>query len=191
MSQGFNSIAGIDEAGRGPWAGPVVAAAVILDKDNIPTGLQDSKKMSAKKRELLFDAIKERSIIGVGMCNIEEIDRLNILQASLKAMTKALDKLTSCATYALIDGNKCPSVDIPCQAVVRGDGTVLSIAAASIIAKVTRDRIMQDLGAEFPGYGWERNMGYGTKEHREGLVAHGITPHHRRSFAPIKALLET
>ena len=188
-AQGYHYIAGIDEAGRGPWAGPVVAAAVILEKDDIPEGLHDSKKISPGKREKIFDSLTEKADIGIGIIDFEEIDQLNILQASLKAMQLALSQLSSPPCYALIDGNKCPDLPIPSQAVIKGDSQVMSIAAASIIAKVTRDRIMKKIGAEFPGYGWERNMGYGTKEHAEALLKLGVTPHHRRSFAPVKKLL--
>lgn len=187
--KGLGDIAGIDEAGRGPWAGPVVAAAVILQKNNIPEGLHDSKKLTARKRGILFEHLTEKADIGIGIINVDEIDRINILQASLKAMQLAVSNLSTPPSYALIDGNKCPELMMPAQAVIKGDGKVLSIAAASIIAKVTRDTLMGDLGAEFPGYGWERNMGYGTKEHAKGLDELGVTPHHRRSFAPIKKIL--
>jgi len=191
QEKGLHHIAGIDEAGRGPWAGPVVAAAVILQKNNIPEGLHDSKKLTARKRGILFESLQEKADIGIGIINVDEIDKINILQASLKAMQLAVRKLEIPPSYALIDGNKCPELIMPSQAIIKGDGKVLSIAAASIIAKVTRDNIMCDLGAEFPGYGWERNMGYGTKEHASGLEKLGVTPHHRRSFAPIKKRLDS
>jgi ribonuclease HII len=183
-------VAGIDEAGRGPWAGPVVAAAVILDSRNIPTGLNDSKKLTAAKREMLYAQLLEQAKTGVGIATVEEIDALNILQASLLAMRRACEMLPEKPDIALVDGNRAP--DLPCtvQTVVGGDAKSLSIAAASIIAKVTRDRLMAELAQEFPHYGWEKNAGYGTAAHQKGLAGHGITIHHRRSFAPIRALLE-
>lgn len=179
-------IAGVDEAGRGPWAGPVVAAAVILDTKNIPFGINDSKKLTDKKREVLYDVIMETSQVGIGIVGAEEIDRINILQASLLAMQQAVAELPHYPDIALIDGNKAPLLRCKTQTVVKGDAKSLSIAAASIIAKVTRDRIMRQLSLEFPAYGWERNAGYGTKIHQEALATHGITVHHRRSFGPCK-----
>jgi len=183
-------VAGIDEAGRGPWAGPVVAAAVILDAAAVPAGLNDSKKLSAKRREALFEAIIGTAKVGVGMVGPDEIDRINILAATEDAMGRALAALPCSPDLALIDGNRVPAgFGCPAESIVKGDARSCSIAAASIIAKVTRDRIMAGLAAEFPGYGWERNAGYGTAEHRAALTRLGVTPHHRRSFAPIRNIL--
>lgn len=182
-------VAGIDEAGRGPWAGPVVAAAAILDPDRLPAKLaarlDDSKKLKRTVREELLTALEGCADIGVGMADIAEIDRLNILQATMLAMQRAVASLPHLPEYALIDGNRAPDLPVPAQTVVKGDSRCLSIAAASIVAKVTRDRIMDTLAQEHPGYGWERNAGYGTAEHRAALERLGVTPHHRRSFAPI------
>jgi ribonuclease HII len=183
-------VAGIDEAGRGPWSGPVVAAAVILDPDNIPAGLNDSKKLSEKKRDSLFDVISTNAHVGVGIADETRIDRDNILQATLWAMAQAASALPLSPVAALIDGNFCPNLNCPTEALVKGDARSLSIAAASIIAKVTRDRIMIDLAEKYPGYGWQRNKGYGTAEHIKGIKLHGITPHHRRSFRPIRQAIE-
>lgn len=183
-------VCGIDEAGRGPWAGPVVAGAVILDPLNIPEGLNDSKKLTAKRRDALFDAINETALVGIGIATVEEIDEINILQATFLAMRRAAEALSQRPSYALIDGNKVPpNLICEAQAIVKGDGRSLSIAAASIIAKVTRDRIMVTLAQQFPGYGWERNAGYGVKAHQEGLNRLGVTPHHRVSFKPIHKML--
>lgn len=184
-------VAGIDEAGRGPWAGPVVAGAVILDAGNIPAGLNDSKVLSEQKREELFEKIMETAVVGVGIADVDRIDTDNILQATFWAMTQACEALDTRPAAALIDGNRCPK-GLPCPAhpLIRGDALSLSIAAASIIAKVTRDRIMRDLSQAHPAYGWGRNKGYGTREHSSALQAHGVTEHHRRSFKPIRALLE-
>jgi ribonuclease HII len=186
------TICGIDEAGRGPWAGPVVAAAVVLDRGNIPPGLNDSKKLTAARRGALFDVIRASASVGVGIASVEEIDALNILRANDQAMLRAIEALNPAPDAALIDGNRVPP-GWPCraQALVGGDGLSLSIAAASIIAKVTRDRIMADLAAAHPGYGWERNKGYGTTEHRAALERLGVTPHHRRSFRPIHNILRS
>lgn len=183
-------VAGIDEAGRGPWAGPVVAAAVILNKERLPSGINDSKKLSAARRDVLFDAILMNAATGVGIATVEEIDRLNILEATKLAMQRAVASLTVAPDMALVDGNRAPLVPCKVQTIVGGDAKSLSIAAASIVAKVTRDRIMQELAVQFPGYGWERNAGYGTASHQQALATLGVTPHHRRSFAPIRALLE-
>jgi len=182
-------IAGVDEVGRGPWAGPVVAAAVILKREYVPDGLDDSKALSKARREALFEAIQEHAIIGYGSASVEEIDDINILQASLLAMTRAVEALGVAPHIALIDGNRAPRLACPARPVVKGDSRSLSIAAASIIAKVTRDRLMADLACEHPAYGWERNAGYGTREHQEGLKLVGICHHHRKSFAPIRQLM--
>jgi ribonuclease HII len=188
-------VAGIDEAGRGPWAGPVVAVAVILDRQTMPemlrVGLDDSKKLSRARREALFAALPGHAVIGVGRAEVEEIDRLNILQATLLAMSRAVDALAVRPASALVDGNRPPALQCPLKCVVGGDGRSLSIAAASIVAKVTRDRLMAELDAVHPGYGWARNVGYGTAQHRAALAELGVTNHHRRSFAPIARLLET
>ncbi len=182
-------VAGIDEAGRGPWAGPVVAAAVILDPAHVPEGLDDSKKLSAHKREALYGALQEHAVIGVGIADVEEIDRNNILGATFHAMQRALAGLAQAPGAALIDGNKAPALPCPAHCIIGGDGCSPVIAAASIIAKVTRDRIMAELALTHPGYGWETNMGYGTKAHADGLARLGVTAHHRKSFKPVQALL--
>lgn len=183
-------VAGIDEAGRGPWAGPVVAAAVILYPDNIPVGLNDSKKLSAKARDRLYEEIMESAHVGVGVGDVGLIDTDNILRATLWAMAQAFEALPSSATSALIDGNKSPDLPCPAECLIKGDGRSFSIAAASIIAKVTRDRMMVELADVHPGYGWERNKGYGTAEHQAALTRLGVTPHHRRSFKPVKLVIE-
>jgi len=193
-SDGFSIIAGVDEAGRGPWCGPVVAGAAILDPATLPDdllkGLDDSKKLKAEKREALLERLHDHAVIGVGQASVEEIDQMNILAATMLAMSRAVEDLGQPIDLALIDGNKTPNLDCQACAIVKGDGRSLSIAAASIVAKVTRDKIMEKLGEEYPGYGWENNAGYGTQQHQEALAQFGVTPHHRRSFAPIRKLLE-
>jgi ribonuclease HII len=179
---------GIDEAGRGPWAGPVVAAAVILDPKNIPPGLNDSKKLNAARREALFDPILQTATVGVGIVNAAAIDEINILQATYLAMSKAIMALKQQPTLALIDGNRAPKISIRTQTIIGGDAKSLSIAAASIIAKVTRDRMMHDLDRQYPGYGFANHKGYGTAHHMESLQRLGSCPEHRRSFAPIAKL---
>jgi len=188
--RGLRTIAGVDEVGRGPLAGPVVAAAVILDPARLPPGLDDSKRLTAARREALAPAIRDAGIWALGMASVAEIDALNILRASHLAMCRALAALPVPPDLALIDGNLLPR-DLPCPgiAVIRGDGRSLSIAAASILAKVARDRIMTELDRDFPGYGWARNMGYPSAGHRAALKTLGLTPHHRTSFAPIRAML--
>lgn len=184
-------VTGIDEAGRGPWAGPVVAAAVILDAENIPAGLNDSKVLSEQVRESLFGTIMDSAIVGVGIADVARIDRDNILQATFWAMTQACEALSSRPAAALIDGNRCPkTLSCPSHPLIRGDALSLSVAAASIIAKVTRDRIMRRLACSHPVYGWDSNKGYGTREHSDALMAHGVTVHHRRSFRPIRMQIE-
>ena len=192
-------IAGVDEAGRGPWAGPVSAAAVVLDQANLPDalrdGLDDSKKLSPRARDTLFDALHEQARlgnvdIGVGLSSVAEIERDNILAATMTAMARAVTDLDRPVDIALVDGNRVPNLTCTVQTVVKGDQRSLSIAAASIIAKVTRDWIMAELDAQHPGYGWAHNAGYGTAEHRAALLQLGVTPHHRRSFKPIAALLK-
>ena len=186
-------VAGIDEAGRGPWAGPVVAAAVILDPAALPSslagGIDDSKALSPARRLDLYCGLLDRAEIGVGAASVREIEEDNILGATLTAMARALAALPRPPSAVLVDGNRAP--DLPCrvETVVGGDSRSLSIAAASIVAKVTRDGIMARLSARYPQFAWERNAGYGTAEHRRALERHGPTPHHRHSFAPIRALL--
>ena len=183
-------VAGIDEAGRGPWAGPVVAAAVVLDAAQVPEGLDDSKKLTAKRREARFEEISELAEVGVGIASVEEIDRMNIARANDLAMARAVEALPLRPAFLLIDGNWVPrDLDIAARAIPKGDTLSLSIAAASIIAKVTRDRIMRALAEAHPGYGWERNQGYGTAEHAAALARIGVTEHHRRSFKPIHNIL--
>ena len=187
-------IAGVDEAGRGPWAGPVVAGAVILDRaklgDALILGLDDSKKLKPEKRQELFTILQGCATIGVGIADVDEIDKNNILQATMLAMARAVDGLKITPTVALVDGNRAPKLNCQVRTVIRGDGISLSIAAASIIAKVTRDKIMGELAGLNPGYGWETNQGYGTKAHQLGLQKLGITSHHRKSFAPIRVIVE-
>ena len=186
-------VAGIDEAGRGPWAGPVVAAAVVLDATALPEMLaariDDSKKLSGSARRSIATELHTCARIGIGAAARSEIDDINILAATMLAMRRAVDGLALVPDFALIDGNQTPVLPCPARAVVKGDAKSLSIAAASIIAKVTRDLIMTRLAARYPGFGWERNAGYGTAEHRAGLNCKGVTPHHRRSFAPIRHIL--
>jgi ribonuclease HII len=183
--QCYGPVCGVDEAGRGPLAGPVVAAAVILTPARIPEGLNDSKALSSKQRELLLNMIEKNAIIGIGISEPEEIDRINILGATLIAMKRAVLALPELPDMALIDGNKCP--DLPCEAqtIVKGDSRSLSIAAASIVAKVTRDSLMVEADARFPGYGLAGHKGYPTKSHIEALKRLGATPIHRRSFKPV------
>ncbi len=182
-------IAGVDEAGRGPWAGPVVAAAVILDPACIPDGLNDSKKLSEAKRNRLFEIITQCADVGVGIADVAEIDELNILRATFLAMDRAVNELTEPPGLALIDGSQRPPLACACETVIKGDGKSVSIAAASIIAKVTRDRMMEELDAQMPQYHWRQNKGYGTKQHRDALEGNGVSRHHRRSFKPIAELV--
>jgi len=183
-------ICGVDEVGRGPLAGPVVAAAVILDRRRIPKGLNDSKQLSEEDREELYPRIMETAIaVGVGEASVGEIDLINIRQATHMAMARAVRALSVAAQFALVDGNDPPPLPCRCDTLIGGDGRSVSIAAASIIAKVTRDRMMVALHDDHPGYNWRSNKGYGTPEHYAGLKAHGVTQHHRRSFGPIRAIL--
>lgn len=183
-------VAGVDEAGRGPLAGPVVAAAVILDDQDPIDGVADSKSLSAARRERLCDAIRARALcLGVGVASVEEIDRLNILQATLLAMQRAVAGLRLRPSLVLVDGNRLPVLDMRAEAVVRGDATVAAIAAASIVAKVTRDRLMDEAHATYPAYGFDRHRGYGTAQHLHALWQLGPTPWHRRSFAPVAEAL--
>ena len=190
MRRGHYLVAGIDEVGRGPLAGPVTAAAVCLDPENIPPGLNDSKLLTRAQRESLSALILASAEVAVAHAEVEEIEAINILQASHLAMCRALDALPRRARLALVDGPVLPPA-LRCAgtAIVGGDGRSLSIAAASIVAKVTRDRLMAGLALRHPGYGWERNAGYATKEHRAALLNLGITPAHRRTFAPVHHIL--
>ncbi len=184
------NVCGVDEVGRGPLAGPVVAAAVILDPDNIPEGLNDSKKLSAKKRAILFDKIMDTALaISVAEASVEEIDTINILQASMLAMRRAVKNLPLKAQSALVDGNSDPRLDLPTLCLIKGDARSFSIAAASIIAKKIRDEKMAKLAEIYPNYGWEKNAGYGVPAHMKGLELVGITPFHRKSFAPVLKIL--
>ncbi|MGO1118913.1 ribonuclease HII [Rhodovibrionaceae bacterium A322] len=195
-------IIGVDEAGRGPWAGPVVAGAVWMNPAGLPqdllAALDDSKKLSEKKRAMLHDRLLEISCapegksclqLGIGLASAEEIDEINILQATFLAMTRAVEKIESKIDAALIDGNKSPKLPFPCHPLIKGDGKSFSIAAASILAKTHRDRLMERLATRYPGYGWESNKGYGTRAHQAGLKELGTTPEHRRSFRPIRETL--
>lgn len=183
-------IAGVDEAGRGPLAGPVVAAAVVLDRKRIPKGINDSKQMQAEAREEAYERILDKAVaVGVGEASVDEIDLLNIRQATHLAMARAVRVLAVAAQFALVDGNDAPALPCPCDTLVDGDARSVSIAAASIIAKVTRDRMMARLHDEFPGYGWRRNKGYSTEEHLAALIRLGPCLHHRRSFAPVHNIL--
>jgi len=182
-------VAGVDEAGRGPWAGPVVAAAVILNPHCTPAGIRDSKTLSEKRRKDLASALWKVARIGVGLASVDEIDTMNVGKASLLAMARAVASLPAAPSVCIIDGKLKPKLACPAYTVVKGDAKSLSIAAASIIAKTTRDRMMRELAREFPHYAWEKNKGYGVEEHRLALAAYGVTPHHRRSFAPIHNML--
>ena len=189
-ARGFLRVAGVDEAGRGPLAGPVVAAAVILDPAVLPESIQDSKQVSPKKRAGLFKLISQQAMVGVGQASVEEIDAINILAASHLAMCRAIEALPETPDHVLIDGNMIPrDLSRPATPIVKGDTLSLSIAAASIVAKTRRDAIMWDLAQQCPGYGWETNQGYPTKCHKEALRNLGVTPHHRRSFKPVHNML--
>jgi ribonuclease HII len=190
LAQRDGPVAGVDEAGRGPLAGPVIAAAVIFEKKRIPKGLNDSKQMTAEARENAYVAIMARAVcVGIGEASVDEIDLVNIRQATHLAMARAIRALAIAPTFALVDGNDAPALPCPCDTIIGGDARSVSIAAASIIAKVTRDRMMQALHDEHPGYGWLRNKGYGTGEHLEALTRLGPCLHHRRSFAPVHNIL--
>lgn len=187
---GGGPIVGIDEAGRGPWAGPVIAAAVVLDPDNLPAGIADSKQLDADQREVVYQRIKAQAVaVGIAIADPDRIDRDNILNATLWAMVEAVKQLALKPRLALVDGNKLPRLSFPARAIVKGDAKCLSIAAASIMAKVTRDRIMVDLARTCPGYGFERHKGYGTPEHKDAIARLGVTPYHRRSFKPVQLAL--
>ena len=180
-------VCGVDEAGRGPLAGPVVAAAVIfINPRRIPRGIDDSKRLAPEQRERLAQKIMAVAEFGIGQADVAEIDRLNILYAAMLAMQRAIAALARAPEHVLVDGNRSPAVACPATTVVGGDGLSLSIAAASIVAKVTRDRLMVQLSQAYPGYGWERNAGYGTPEHLAALARLGPTAQHRQSFAPVR-----
>jgi len=181
-------LAGMDEAGCAPLAGPVVAAAVILDRCRFPRGIDDSNALKASARETICAKLRQMAVVGVGIASVEEIDEINIFQARLLAMKRAVDALGVDPAMVLVDGNRCPDWDRPSLAIVGGDAKCRSIAAASIVAKVTRDAIMADHARDFPGYGWETNQGYPTPAHRRALSELGPTPLHRRSFAPVRQL---
>jgi ribonuclease HII len=188
LAAGQVPVCGIDEAGRGPWAGPVVAAAVILDPERLLPGLNDSKRLTEAQREALFDPIMATARVGIGIAEVERIDRDNILAATLWAMAEAVAQLGA-VSLALVDGNRAPKLPCKVTTIVSGDSLSLSIAAASIIAKVTRDQIMRDHHQSFPHYGFARHKGYGTAFHAAALQQYGPCPIHRRSFAPVAALL--
>jgi ribonuclease HII len=183
-------IAGVDEAGRGPLAGPVVAAAVILDDQNPIRGLADSKVLTARKRELLYDEIRAKALCcSIAQASVEEIDEINILQATMLAMRRAVEGLRLKPAKVLVDGNRLPVLDALAEAIVKGDSKVAAISAASILAKVTRDRWCAELDAQYPQYGFAGHKGYGTAEHLRALQTHGACPQHRRSFAPVAKVL--
>lgn len=183
--------AGVDEAGRGPLAGPVCAAAVILDPERPIEGLADSKKLTAKKREALAPLIKERALAwSVAWASVEEIDELNILRATMLAMRRAVEGLSTEPELVLVDGNRTPEIPFRVEAIVKGDAKVPAISAASILAKTERDRVMTELDAEYPGYGFARHAGYGTAAHVEAILASGVTPAHRKTFEPVKSIVE-
>jgi ribonuclease HII len=190
MAAGHLRVAGVDEVGRGPLAGPVTAAAVILDPARIPPGLNDSKQLTKKRRQALAELLEECAEVGIGHASVEEIEQYNILRASHLAMQRALAGLSPRPDLVLIDGTMIPrGLDVVAEAVVGGDRRCLSISAASIIAKIARDRIMVDLAQQHPGYGWETNMGYGSKSHICALRNLGVTPYHRRTFRPVHNIL--
>ncbi len=184
-------IAGVDEVGRGPLAGPVVAAAVILRENQVIPGLRDSKKLSENKRAYFYDNIIENALcVSIAQATVIEIDKLNILNASLLSMQRAIYGLAMEPDLVLVDGNQVPQTPYPTKAIVGGDDTELAISAASVIAKVTRDRMMINLGEQFSGYGFEKNKGYGTQQHMQSLRELGVTPHHRLSFSPVRRFIE-
>lgn len=190
-SVGIQLVAGVDEVGRGPLAGPVVTAAVILDPDHPIEGLMDSKKLTESKREELAETIKENCLAwSIGRAEVEEIDAINILQATMLAMQRAVAGLSPAPDHVLIDGNRCPELPCTAEAIVKGDGSVPAISAASIIAKVTRDREMVEMETLYPGYGLAGHKGYPTRKHMDALIELGVTPIHRRSFAPVRRALE-
>jgi ribonuclease HII len=190
---GGRPVCGIDEVGRGPWAGPVVAAAVIFDNARLPRRIagmiDDSKALDRAQREAAFEAFRPHARIGIGISDVTEIDTINILQATFLAMQRAVTALPEQPALALVDGNRAPKLPCPTHTLIGGDAISLSIAAASIVAKVTRDRMMIALADEFPPYSWHTNVGYGTRNHQAALNQHGVTVHHRRTFSPIAKML--
>jgi ribonuclease HII len=184
-------VAGIDEVGRGPLAGPVVAAAVVLRRDAVPAGIDDSKRLNRPERERLFELLRGQAWIGVAAASSGEIDRINVLQATFLAMTRALRRLPIAPGHVLVDGNRAPALPVPATCVVAGDQRSLSIAAASIVAKVVRDRLMDRIALRHPAYGFERNAGYATREHRAALLSSGPCVHHRRSFGTARVVFES
>ena len=182
-------VAGVDEAGRGPLAGPVVAAAVVLDPDNIPDGIADSKALDVEARRRIYERILAVARVGIGVADVTRIDADNILNAALWAMAQAVARLDCAPKLVLIDGNKAPPLDFPTRTIVQGDAKCLSIAAASIVAKVARDAMMTELARSYPRYGFDRHKGYGTPEHQAAIARYGVTPHHRRSFRPVQLAL--
>lgn len=183
LAKGYKTVCGVDEAGRGPLAGPVCAAAVILPEGVIIDGVNDSKKLSEKKRESLFDVIREQALsYSIAYATVDEIEEINILNATMLAMRRAIDGLEIKADYAMIDGNKIPPIDIDAECIVKGDAKSMSIACASILAKVSRDRLLYKYAEEYPMYGFDKHKGYGTKVHREAILKYGPCPYHRKSF---------
>lgn len=183
LAKGYKSVCGVDEAGRGPLAGSVCAAAVILPEGVIIDGVNDSKKLSEKKRESLFDVIREQALsYSIAYATVDEIEEINILNATMLAMRRAIDGLDIKADYAMIDGNKIPPIDIDAECIVKGDAKSMSIACASILAKVSRDRLLYKYAEEYPMYGFDKHKGYGTKVHREAILKYGPCPYHRKSF---------
>ncbi len=183
LAKGYKSVCGVDEAGRGPLAGPVCAAAVILPEGVIIDGVNDSKKLSEKKRESLFDVIREQALsYSIAYATVDEIEEINILNATMLAMRRAINGLEIKADYAMIDGNKIPPIDIDAECIVKGDAKSMSIACASILAKVSRDRLLYKYAEEYPMYGFDKHKGYGTKVHREAILKYGPCPYHRKSF---------
>ena len=183
LAKGYKSVCGVDEAGRGPLAGPVCAAAVILPEGVIIDGVNDSKKLSEKKRESLFDVIREQALsYSIAYATVDEIEEINILNATMLAMRRAIDGLDIKADYAMIDGNKIPPIDIDAECIVKGDAKSMSIACASILAKVSRDRLLYKYAEEYPMYSFDKHKGYGTKVHREAILKYGPCPYHRKSF---------
>lgn len=182
-------VAGVDEVGRGPMAGPVVAAAVILTPGRIPDGIDDSKVLERDTRERLHDEIRAAAAVGIAAASVRTIDAINILQATMLAMRRAVARLPLAPALVIVDGNRLPDLPYPAMALVRGDARSLSVAAASIVAKVVRDRLMTRLAARYPQFGWDNNAGYCTAEHLAALARHGPSVHHRRSFAPVRAAL--
>jgi ribonuclease HII len=189
LELGGGPIAGVDQSGRGPLAGPVVAAAVVLDPAFIPDGMADCKGLDAKGRHSVYQAILATAQVGIGVASVERIDAENVLNASFWAMAQAVARLTDRPRLVLVDGNKAPHLGCATRAIAQGDAKCLSIAAASIIAKVARDAMMAELARDYPHYGFDRHKGYGTREHHAAIARHGVTPHHRRSFHPVQLAL--